>query len=240
MIRLCWKELRERRLWLLGWAAGILIVSLYGRGQAFCGEPVGEQYIPWLLLPLAMGMAAGAGAYSAESLPERARFLFARPVRWQHVLLAKVMLGLAVAVAVPLLAALIFRLAGPEPYRPLVTMETVLAGAWPVTAALMIGYLLGLACSLMLPGAAGGVLMAALVITLWVAYLVLLQLLINNFNGTQVQAFIGVFMLAVIAGGLRLAHFGLTLPTERRLPRVLVVFLPVLAIGVWLILWLMY
>jgi len=236
MIRLGWKELRERRLWLLGWAAGILIFSLYGRGQVFCGEPTGSEYIPWLLLPLAMGMAVGAGAYSAESLPERARFLFAHPVRWQQVLLVKLLLGLAVAVIVPLLAALIFRLAGPEPYRHLVTAGTVLTGAWPVTTALMLGYLLGLACSTMLPGAVGGILMLALFVMLWTGYAVLLEYLNEN-SLLRLVLLVVLFPLAIVAGGLRLTHFGLTLPTERRLLRVLAVFLPVLVIGVSLILW---
>jgi len=238
MIRLCWKELRERRLWLLGWAVGILIVSLFVGGQSFCGEPTGgEQYIPWLLLPMLLGLAVGAGAYSSESLPERARFLFAHPVRWQQVLLVKVLLGLAVAVIVPLLAALIFRVAGPAPYRHLVTIATVLAGAWPVMSALMIGYLLGLACSPMLPGAAGGALAVALFIMLWFACMSLLESYTRNLEPVQIIAFIGVFMLAVVGGGLRLAHLGLMQPTERRLPRVLAVFLPVLVLGTCAVIW---
>ena len=79
-------------------------------------------------------------------------FLFTRALSWQQVLLAKILLGMAVAVSMPLLAALVLRLTVAAPYQPFVTPVTLLQGAAMVMGYNFVAYLVGLGCSIVLPG----------------------------------------------------------------------------------------
>ncbi|HEY3379306.1 MAG TPA: hypothetical protein VGL77_17650 [Armatimonadota bacterium] len=153
--RLLWKEFSERRWWAICWALVILAVSLVAHGQRFCGD-VG--WMRWNSLSLVFAGVVGLGGYTGELKRGRALFLFTRAVRWQEVLLAKVLFGAIMLLGVPLLAACIFRLTCPEPYRHFITLPNVLSGIGALARPAALCYLVGLACSVILPGLAGGTL----------------------------------------------------------------------------------
>ena len=111
-----------------------------------------------MALPLLLALLLGAGAYASELTGERATFVFSRPVAWWRMLLAKLIFAAAIIIGATLLAALFYRLAAPAPYRHLATVPHLLAGAWGVAWKLGMLYLFGLACSVVLPGMAGGLL----------------------------------------------------------------------------------
>ncbi len=73
MRQLLWKEWRERRCWLLGWGASIIVLTAWGAFPLFLGEwESGNSWcLPWLMIT---AMFIGAGAYSSELAPGRAAF----------------------------------------------------------------------------------------------------------------------------------------------------------------------
>ena len=171
--RCLWKELRERRWWAICWALALLALSLLMHAQHFCGDTGGTSLWPptWGALPPLLAGIVGLGGYGSELRRGRALFLFSRAVHWQQLLLAKVLYGAIIILGAPA-AACLFRLTCAEPYRHLVTLSHVLAGigalAWPMALC----YLGGLACSVVLPGLAGGVLT---IVSIALAYLLALS-----------------------------------------------------------------
>jgi len=227
MTRLLWKELRERWLWALCWAAAILGVSLFGQGQAFCGER--ELFArPWLWLPITLAVLVGAGGYAGELVGDRATFTFSRPIDWRALLAVKLLFGLLISFGTPLLAALCFRLGSPAEYHHLITPASVLAGVWGVGWLLGAGYLFGLACSVVKPGFAGGMItLTAALLTLLVLLLVLIPSL-QMYYANQGEPFLWSFGVAVLCLGAwvgalcaaaPLTRFGLTLGVDARIKR---------------------
>ncbi len=223
MRRILWKEWRERWWWAVPWALAVLGVSLFAHGQVFCGES-GVSITPWHALSWVPALLCGLAAYAPESRQARALFLFSRPAPWQLVLLGKVLFGLAVAVGVPLLAALCMKLGGPAPYRAFITPATALAGAWTIIWPHSLIYLFGLACSTLLPGMAGGMLTLAGVVSLLAGVVaglldIVAPLLPLHYSNAVFYLLLTVGLLAVLTAGVPLARFGLTLPVPARLTR---------------------
>jgi hypothetical protein len=221
MRRCLWKEFRERRWWALLWVLAILASSLLGHQQAFCGEHpplVGPPFaIEWSLLLLLLTPFVGVGAYASEYRQARALFIFSRPVPWQTLLGAKLLFGLIIACVTPLLAALLYRLFGPEAYRPYVTLPHLLQGAWPVMGKLMLLYLLGLGCSPLGGWLAGISLSLGMLVVPWVGMLAFLCM--NGAQGLKLYGMGFVFVSQIVGyvlSGLSLARFGLTLDTRSR------------------------
>jgi len=158
--RLLWKEFSERRWWAVCSMLMILAVSLFAHGQRFFSE-CGWALSPWNCwnyLPLIFAGVVGLGGFTSELTRGRAFFLFTRAVRWQELLLAKVLFGVIIALTAPALAACIFRLTCPEQYHPFITMPNLLNGIGTVAGLAAVCYLCGLTCSVILPGLAGGLL----------------------------------------------------------------------------------
>jgi hypothetical protein len=219
-----WKEWRERRWWALAWAAGLLGVSLFAGGQTFYGED-GVTFTNWHAASWVPALLCGLAAYAPESRQELALFLFSRPVPWGRVLLGKVLFGLIVAVGAPLLAALFMKLCGPAPYRPYVTLDATLAGAWTIMWPHTLIYLFGLGVSTLLPGMAGGVLALA-----GVAVVLAGLIIVGQLHYTLATAI--VIFLAVVTAGVSLARYGLTLDVSARLKRYLARLAVVVLLGI--------
>ena len=155
--RLLWKEWRERRWWALGWALSMLVVGLIAQAQRYYMFGNGAPSV-WNCLPLLFAGVVGLGGYASELQRGRALFLCARAVRWQELLLAKLLFGVIVSLGLPALAATLLFLTCPGPYHAVITPSHLLAGigaeAWPM----LLCYAGGLACSVLLPGLAGSVL----------------------------------------------------------------------------------
>jgi len=229
MTRLIWKEFRERWVWALLWALAILGVSLLGQGQAFCGERE-VLWHPWLWVPVTFAVLVGAGGYAGELVGDRATFTFSRPIDWRALLAAKLCFGAILAFGVPVLAALCFRLGSPAPFHALVTPAHVLAGVWAVGGKLAASYLFGLACSVVKPGLAGGVMtMTTALLALLLLYIPL-SVLLTMYYQTRPQASLlpGGFSTTVLCLGAwgaalcaaaPLTRFGLTLGVDVRIKR---------------------
>lgn len=240
MIPLLWKEWCERSLWFVFLAVSILVAGWHGHAQAFCGEDMPVLVNPWFYQPVALAVLAGAGGYVSELHKGRADFIFSRPISWHSVLLVKLLIGAAVILFVPLLSALAFRVVGPLPYRELVTPATALAGAWPLIFVMAIGYLVGLACSLIVPGIAGGMLTVIVLLLLFVSSSICLSQAfeyLTHENSHVLNIWLVAYIqpislcLVTILAAFPLARFGLTLDTSERLKR----FLPRLLVPLLLI-----
>jgi ABC-type transport system involved in multi-copper enzyme maturation permease subunit len=238
MKRLLWKELRERWPWALCWAAVILVAALPGHGQSFCGD-FHLTYLGWALLPGLFAVLVGANAYSAEITRTRMFFTFSRPISWQALLTAKLLFAAIIACGIPLLAAVYFRFTCAEPYRAFATVLHLLAGVGLLAGILLVGYLTGLACSVVIPGVAGGILVLVTLLAFLAAGLAL--------NGTdtedlrqlgQVVALYAGTIIAIIVAGLSLTRFGIVLDVHERIKRFALCYAPVLA-ACWLLFTLM-
>jgi len=230
MTRLLWKEFRERRLWALVWAVAILGVSLFGQGQAFCGER--ELFFrPGLWVPVLLAVLVGAGTYAGELIGDRATFTFSRPIDWRALLAAKLLFGAILVFGTPLLAALCFRLSSPAAYHPLMTPAHVLVGVWGVGWKLGAGYLFGLACSVVKPGFAGGMMtVTATFLGLLVLEILLVSLVVMPYYSTHPDAnpfggFVNVMVpclaawVAALCAAAPITRFGLTQGVDVRIKR---------------------
>lgn len=244
MMRLLWKEWRERLGWGLAWTAAVLGVSLFAHGQAFCGDRV-AWVTAWPVLPLLLALLAGAGGYASETKAGRAEFLFSRPVSGGRVLLGKLLYGAMIAFGAPLLAAVIFYGIADPAYHAQMTFPHLLLGVWDLGWKMGALYLLGLACAPVVPGLFGGIMtFAVLVVLVFAAILVSMNGIYearSHFDLTRwydgawwdmreyaVPACIVLgAVLAAWAGGYALTRFGHTLTPTQRIARYTRVVLPV-------------
>ncbi len=223
MRQLLWKEWRERRVRLLCWGAIIVGFTACCAGPYFLGN--NDFANPWPTLWLMIvSVFVGLGAYASELTPGRAAFAYSRPVSWKAILLSKLLSALACAWGAVLLGTLLFRLRCPTPYLPFIPPGHLALGALQLCWAVGGGYLCGLACSVVLPGIAGGILtLVGTVLIMAVA-----GLLVNS----QTRVSSPIWLLYGWEGGMLLAavlllRFGMTLSTPQRIVRYARVYLPV-------------
>ena len=157
MIRFFWKELHERWIWLTLWLLAVVAAAWLDKGQGFNGEPF-VYNTSWTMVPMGVALLAGLGAYGSELTGERATFLYSRPISWKQLLLVKVLLGLAVALLATTLGALAMRFTIPVEYLPFATPGKLALSSVEFAGITSIAYLVGLGCSIALPGLAGSIL----------------------------------------------------------------------------------
>jgi len=245
MKRLLWKEFRERRWWALVWLLAIVGVSLFAGGQAFFSE---EQIIPHpaQVLPLVFGLLVGLGGYSSELSQGRAQSVFARPISGTKLLAVKILFGAVIALAAPLMAAVIEGIIMPAPYRHLISGPGLLLGALSPAWKNGLVYLLGLACSTIIPGLAGGMLtlISAVIVTIAVWIFSPANGWISSYEPPHVQdiaknihifsARVGLILGAgfgAMLAGLSLTHSTLVLGHDVRVKHFTFRFLPILLAG---------
>ncbi|MHB9107864.1 MAG: hypothetical protein ACYDCO_12475 [Armatimonadota bacterium] len=210
MRRLLWKEWQERRVWIALWLLTGVVATALGKGQSICDIPF-ELASSWMMIILLMALLTGLGGYGSELRGGRATFLYSRAVGWKQILAAKLLLGLAAVIVSVLLNAAAGYLFLPAEYHRLITLHSVLNGAYLTGGLSALAFVLGLAGSLVLPGLAGGL----LVVVGWVVVITLLAQF-----GNQKPAFGPILLLlAPLLAGLLLARFGITLQSVARLRR---------------------
>ncbi|MCC6485188.1 MAG: hypothetical protein IT209_10115 [Armatimonadetes bacterium] len=169
--RVFWKEWRERRiLWLAVIAAAVAPV-IFGSGMAFSGDI--QAFSPWFMLPAAVAVISGIAMFAKDGDQDGGDFLFSRPVRWQAIVAAKLLTGIAVVIVACALAALAYRVLAPSQYQPFIDQEHLSSGAgflWWVT---LIAFGAGFGSSALAPGkhASGMVFVAFWALTVFTVFL---------------------------------------------------------------------
>ncbi len=149
MTRLLLKEFISCR-WVLGLTClGAVALILIGDPVFFRGG-FGSLRAYWLALPF---LILGLRAYSSELAGDTVRFLYARPVKWWKIWIAKLLAGILGVVSVIVLAALVYALAAPDQYRPFVA-EGIMRGLPVGLGVLAASYAGGFAVSMLMPGLA--------------------------------------------------------------------------------------
>ena len=172
MIRLVWKEAREKQYWALLLIAATVIPTLLRHGFSFCGDV--WAFSRWAYLCVIVAAVLGASAYSTELAARAADFLCSRPISWKRVLLAKVAVAFGIIALAAILAAIAYRVTCPAAYTKFATVSRLTEGAGFAFALMAAGYLVGAACSVVLPGTFGGILtLLALVSAMGLHWLVL-------------------------------------------------------------------
>jgi len=235
MRRLFWKEWRERRWWALIWTLAILGIALFGGGQTFYGDHL-LLTSPLQLLPLAIGLLTGAGAYAGELA--RSQSVFSRPINRRALLTTKLLMAAVICLGASLLAAVITWCIMPAPYRHLATPANLLSGALGVAAKNWLIYLLGLTGSVVIPGLAGGVLTLIAALLPLVAVTALAELYLPSGFYSFSSEDVSLHQYAVAAGltfgtwlgitaaGLSITRFAVVLGNDERIKRFTLVFLP--------------
>jgi hypothetical protein len=218
MRRLCWKELREQGLWFLLWLLALVTLAALGKADRYCWMDIGDT--PWLLIPLALALLAGLLGYKSELAGGRASFLYSRAQLWKSLLFVKIITGIIVTLLAVGLSVLASRLCAPAAYRPFLTPAYLAASAIYMSAATGGAYLLGLCCSIVLPGLAGSI----ITLLFWLG----MGLIIGNIqemlapHANDYISSIGIFCAPFIALVV-LARFGLTLSWKERAVRYVLV-----------------
>lgn len=214
MRRLLWKELREKWIWLLPLVGSTSGLILLRDGYVF----IGDSQTSWLILSMLAALGLGASAHSSELPGGAADFVRSRPVSWKKMLLAKFAVGLALVIATALLSVVVFRLNCPAQYLRSADLPHLASGFGVAMLIMGCTYLAGFICSVVLPGAFGGALLIAAVVTSYV----LEQYYLEQLHAKPLAYWSGY--LAVIGAAVAtvlISRFGLTLPTARRLTRYL-------------------
>lgn len=242
---LLWKEWRER--W--PWAGALSVIVLY---SGLLGNGIYSQQMTGYFLACVAALAFGATAYGSELLGGRAAFIAIRPVDWRALAGAKLLFGALFCLGVPALGALIAVITIPEPYRAAMDLSALASAATAAAVALLILYVFGMGCSVLLPGAMGG-LFSTLVMCGIVFGMVILAMVASELPhrhwqagqlGTDWQQDLWVMFMVLLTGaaavltavcaGGRLMRFGLTLPRPERIAR----FMQSVGVGVgaWVLL----
>lgn len=212
MKRLLWKELREKRAWMLALLASTVGVMVFGDPLHFLG-PTGS---PRSLMPFLVAMLSGAGAYSTELAGGAADFVRSRAIDWKRLLVAKLIAGACIVAATSIVSALAFRLICPEQYLRFAGPMGLLNGAWYGFKFIGSAYLVGFACSVVGRGTAGGMLT---VIVLY--FSVVAEVLFNQWRHIHPSTYWSVYLRLVgaLVATTIISRFGLTLPPGWRLAR---------------------
>jgi hypothetical protein len=213
MISLLWKEYREKRLWALALLVATVGTILSGRAMNFGGSTPGPSTGISFLLALFLGL----GAFWTELSGGAAVFLYSRPVGWKKIVLAKLVIGTAGVMVASVAAAITFRLVCPPEYGAFATILKLMASTRYLAVDLMWWYLIGFACSVLLPSIGGG-LLAVSVVTMAVSHeWGLSQAFSITFQNIVWTSFGCIF--AAFAAALMCMRYGVTLTSSVRVKR---------------------
>lgn len=236
MMRLLWKEMRERGWIFALWALAIICLTVFRPTTSFYGGWRYSDFNLWpIMIPSAFALLAGSSSYSSELAKDRAPFIFMRPISWWKMWLAKLIPGIVVLVAAPLISLLICYIFGPACYRPLITAANVIIGTGMVILQGLCLYLLGFFCAPIVSSYAGGIVTIAAVGTIWAA----LRTLLGSLNWKEmnvmysIEVAVTVFIcIAVLVGGVIVARYSVRLDFQERALRYLRVFALCMALGI--------
>lgn len=217
--RMFWKEWREGRIAWLAVAIAAIAPVVFGSGLSFSGRI--EAFSPWTMLPAALAVRLGIGLYSKDSEQDSGDFLFSRPVDWRAVVAAKLVTGVAVAVAACVLAALAYVLFARPQYRAFIDGEQMAAGVGFLGLVMLLGFGAGFGASALAPGKGGS---SMVFVTFWAltVFTVLLNTALRKQIGwPQQDAADSISAACWFAGGALAAgivtRFGLTAGFRYRL-----------------------
>lgn len=224
MKALLWKELREKRLWLVPLVISTAGLVLLGYGYTFCGDMY--SYTPLMGVSVLLALLMGTGTYSRESSGNTADFLYSRPVSWKKILLAKLVVGVGIILTAAVVAAIVYRVTVPGPYVQFATAGALLRGVGIAVLVMAVPYLLASFTSMVLPGMIGAILMLVIVSTTIGVEMFLLNtdytrqhFCINDTGNHAPFVVILSWPVALVVAGLIVARFGFTLSTGARVLR---------------------
>lgn len=211
IVRLFWKEYREKRAWLLLLLATTVGVVFLGKAYTFAGGF--DLCAAWVLPSMMAALLFGAGAFSSEIAGGTADFLMSKPISWRKLLAAKAAVAVAFVALTALLVAVAFRLTSGEQYAVTYALPSLANGVGAAVLAMGLCCLVGLASSVVLPGAFGGavVVVAAGAGMAFEAYLWADRLHMHH-EAWTLLIWPAAMCVAAVAG----SRFGLTLPTPAR------------------------
>lgn len=227
MKSLLWKEFREKRLWLPAILLSIIGPVLLGQGYTFYGPLQVMQY-GWIAPSLLVVLFLGFATYSSELSAGTTDLLGSRPVSWKKILTAKLVLGLVLIVPTVLLAAALYRLTCPEAYIRYATPAILGERAGLSMAALFVFYLIGLSCSVVLPGMVGALMVFLAVSIAQGAHLMLMNSGQTESLLKEIPLFsIISWWIGIIVAAMLILRFGITLSLSSRAKKFAVIALAV-------------
>ncbi len=239
MMRLLWKEIRERGWAHLIWALAIIFVTVFRPATSFFGQKLLFRLysdVAVIALPAFLALIAGSCAYNSELVKDRASFVFARPVAWWMMLLAKIIPGIIVLLITPLISVSLYYAFGPEVYRSYMTANNVISGIWQIIWPSALVYLLSCLCAPVLSGYAGGAFTIGAVgiissIVSGILLVILPDRCFTYFTNNEIMSANIAIVFGALAGGIILTRFAVRLDVRERMLRFLRIIAMLLAIG---------
>jgi ABC-type transport system involved in multi-copper enzyme maturation permease subunit len=224
MKRLFWKEFREKRLWIP--VLSLIAIFIVVRGSAFTFIGHDNAFSKWLFLFFITAFLFGAGAFKGEIGTGSIDFLFSRPVSWKKFLAMKVLADLFIILIAVTIAAITYRIIRPEQYAAFTTLAHLAVGIGNGMIWFSIAYTLGLACSVIIPGALGGVLVMFAIMIIGMVW----ATVCNRVNWIDMNAAGFAVLLAPAIAMLVIVRFGLTLPVRPRINRYALTLIAVMTV----------
>lgn len=212
MSRILWKELREKRIW-----ASLVVLVMTGGvalGQWQNGLLGSDSVTTWLCVSATVALLMGVTTYSPEV--DGADFIGSRPIGWKKLLLGKLAIGLGAVVLGAVLSAVVFAVTVPEQYAQFGAVGNLAAWAGALVGFVGLAYIIGAACSVVLPGFVGGLLTALGAFVLFGVETFVLGTAMPRGGSLTIMA---TWPSALVVAGVLVARFGLTLSASARLTK---------------------
>ncbi len=209
MIRLIWKEMRERWVMHMVWAAGIITIMLIAYSKYFFGVSDYYEDVDPAYIILVLAAFTGGSAYASELSQNRVGFAFSRPIPWWKLMIAKLIPGLVVAVLSPIIAFTIFYLSINHDYHPYLISSNVIPGIWGIIWPNALVFTICFFSSSVLPGFASGFLTTIIIFMplSGISYLIINGLKYYPKNDGIQLCMTGGAIAGFIAGGILLSKF---------------------------------
>jgi ABC-type transport system involved in multi-copper enzyme maturation permease subunit len=216
-----WKEWHEEYPWLLS-----LVAAMLGYGWIEYRFPAMSDREPLNVVPIMVSLIFGIRTFALDLANQTLAFLFSRPISWKQLVCAKLIFGLGSIVLSVLLAVAIPHIVVARPtHEP---MGDIVDQASEYLVMALIPYLVGVTCSVALPGILGGMLTS----TVFIVIVSICSLLAGASEQRDLDGWLALWLCGAASAFILTARFGLTLSLKSRMYRfALTVFVVVGLVG---------
>lgn len=225
MMRLIWKEMRERWLLHILWILSMLIVLMIDYKSYISGSNhLYDNDI--FVLPIIIALFIGGSAYKSELTGDRILFAYSRPIAWWKLLIAKIIPGTIAVLITPIILFILYYQFFNDCYSNYISWHSVINNLLIVFSIYFAFYLVGISSSTVLGGILGGlftIIASYIIIILFAAITYEFISDAQSTNKILFTAFVSV-NIGIIISGIILARYNAKLKRSERISRFCIIF----------------